>query len=42
MAFRANPRRQVILPYHRTRKVAVMTVRSEQELAALKTWVGGQ
>ena len=27
---------EVILPYYRTRKVAVMTFRSEVELAALK------
>jgi len=33
---------QVILPYYRTRKVAVMTVRSEQELEALKIRAGGQ
>jgi len=33
---------QVVLPYYRTRKVAVMTVRSEQELAALKSRAGGQ
>jgi hypothetical protein len=33
---------QVVLPYYRTRKVAVMTVRSEQELEALKSRAGGQ
>src|SRR5258708_2808683 len=33
---------QVILPYYRTRKVAVMTVRSKQELEALKIRAGGQ
>ena len=31
---------QVIVPYYRTRKVAVMTPRSEAELAALKAQVG--
>jgi hypothetical protein len=32
----------VILPYYRTRKVAVMTVRSEHELATLKAQAAGQ
>jgi hypothetical protein len=32
----------VILPYYRTRKAAVMTVRSKQELEALKIRAGGQ
>jgi streptogramin lyase len=31
---------QVVLPYYRTRKVAVMTLRSEAELAALKGQAG--
>jgi streptogramin lyase len=31
---------QVIIPYSRTRKVAVMTIRSEAEIAALKAQVG--
>src|SRR5262245_36408311 len=30
---------QVVIPYFRTRKVAVMTLRSEQDLAALKAQV---
>jgi streptogramin lyase len=33
---------QVILPYYRTRKIAVMTLRSEQELQALKNRVERQ
>ena len=31
---------QVVLPYFRTRKVAVMTLRSEADLAALKEQAG--
>ena len=33
---------QVVVPYSRTRKVAVMTLRSEAELQALKTSAEGQ
>jgi hypothetical protein len=31
---------QVVLPYFRARKVAVMTLRSEQDLQALKSQAG--
>ena len=35
-----NGTTQVVLPYFRTRKVAVMTLRSEADLAALKAQAG--
>jgi streptogramin lyase len=37
-----NGTTQVVLPYFRTRKVAVMTLRSEADLAALKAQTGRQ
>jgi hypothetical protein len=37
-----NGTTQVVLPYFRTRKVAVMTLRSEADLAALKAQAGRQ
>jgi hypothetical protein len=33
---------QVVLPYFRARKVAVLTLRSESDLQALKTQAGSQ
>jgi hypothetical protein len=33
---------RVVLPYFRARKVAVMTLRSESDLQALKNQAGGQ
>ena len=37
---RAGQPMQVVIPYSRTRKVAVMTPRTEAEIAALKAQVG--